>query len=73
MFCITGQFSILAYIWLVLVLVVISKDLIEIWEAVLTFLFFPLLVIIAYSADKLLSQPHTTSTFSTSWAQWSTW
>ena len=35
-----------------LVLVVISKDLIEIWEAMLTFLFFPLLVIIAYSADK---------------------
>ena len=30
----------------------ISKDLIEIWEAVLTFLFFPLLVIIAYSPDK---------------------
>ena len=51
-FCITALFSILAYIWLVLVLVVISKDLIEIWEAVLTFLFFPLLVTIAYSADK---------------------
>eukprot|EP00092_Neocalanus_flemingeri_P005435 GFUD01005858.1.p1 GENE.GFUD01005858.1~~GFUD01005858.1.p1 ORF type:complete len:850 (-),score=199.84 GFUD01005858.1:223-2772(-) len=51
-FCITALFSILAYVWLVLVLVVISKDLIEIWEAVLTFLFFPLLVIIAYAADK---------------------
>ena len=46
----SAAFNLLAYIWLVLVLVVISKDLIEIREAVLTFLFFPLLVIIAYSA-----------------------
>jgi hypothetical protein len=25
---------------------------VEIWEAVLTFLFFPILVIVAYAADK---------------------
>ena len=52
MFCITALFSILAYIWLLVVLVFISKDLIEIWEAVFTFLYFPILVIIAYAADK---------------------
>jgi len=51
-FCITALFSVLAYIWLLVVLVFISKDKIEIWEAVLTFLFFPILVIIAYAADK---------------------
>jgi len=51
-FCITALFSILAYIWLVVIIEFSSKDLIEIWEAVLTFLFFPLLVIIAYAADK---------------------
>jgi len=51
-FCITSIFSIFAYVWLVIVLTVSSKEQIEIWEAVLTFLFFPLLVIIAYSADK---------------------
>ena len=52
MFCITALFSILAYIWLVVIIEFSSKDVIEIWEAVLTFLFFPILVIIAYAADK---------------------
>ena len=52
MFCITALCSILAYIWLVVVIEFSSKDVIEIWEAVLTFLFFPMLVIIAYAADK---------------------
>ena len=28
------------------------QDKVEIWEAVLTLLFFPILVIIAYTADK---------------------
>ena len=51
-FCITALFSIFAYIWLLIVLVFISKDVVEIWEAVLTFLLFPILVIIAYAADK---------------------
>ena len=52
MFCITALFSILAYTWLLVVLVFVSKDLIEIWEAVFTFLFFPVLVMIAYATDK---------------------
>eukprot|EP00090_Calanus_glacialis_P017020 TRINITY_DN265_c0_g1_i1.p1 TRINITY_DN265_c0_g1~~TRINITY_DN265_c0_g1_i1.p1 ORF type:complete len:852 (+),score=219.25 TRINITY_DN265_c0_g1_i1:267-2822(+) len=51
-FCITALFSVLAYIWLLVVLVFISKDRIEIWEAVITFMFFPVLVVIAYCADK---------------------
>ena len=51
-FCITAATSILAYVWLVIVLVFISKDKVEVWEAVLTFLFFPLLVVIAYAGDK---------------------
>ena len=28
------------------------QDVIEVWEAALTFLFFPILVLIAYAADK---------------------
>ena len=52
MFCITATFSLFAYIWLVIVLVVSSPNKVEIWEAVLTFCFFPLLVIIAYVGDK---------------------
>jgi len=51
-FLITAVFSIFAYVWLVIILVFISKDKIEIWEAVVTFLFFPILVILAYAADK---------------------
>jgi len=51
-FCITALFSVLAYLWLLVVLVFVSKDKVDVWEAVLTFLFFPILVIIAYCADK---------------------
>ena len=52
MFCITASTSILAYIWLVIVLKVSSPGQIEVWEAVLTFLFFPILVCLAYAGDK---------------------
>ena len=52
MFCITATFSLFAYIWLVIVLVVSSPNKVDVWEAVLTFLFFPLLVCIAYAGDK---------------------
>ena len=51
-FCITAFTCVFAYVWLVIVLVFISKDKIEVWEAVLTFLFFPILVCVAYAGDK---------------------
>ncbi|XP_023323081.1 sodium/calcium exchanger 1 isoform X2 [Eurytemora carolleeae] len=51
-FCVTAVFSIFAYIWLLIVLVYVSENLIEVWEAALTFLFFPILVLVAYAADK---------------------
>jgi len=51
-FAVTASFSIFAYIWLLIVLKVISPNEIEIWEAVLTFMFFPILVLTAYAADK---------------------
>ena len=51
-FLTTAFFSVFAYIWLFLVISVISKEKIEIWEAVITFLWFPILVILAYIADK---------------------
>lgn len=51
-FAITSIFSLFAYIWLFLVLVVISPERVEVWEAVLTFLYFPVLLVIAYGADK---------------------
>jgi len=51
-FLITAFCSIFAYIWLIFVLVVITPERVDVWEAVVTFLFFPILVVIAYIADK---------------------
>lgn len=51
-YAVTATFSILAYVWLLLILMVISPDVCEIWEAVVTFLLFPLLLVLAFAADK---------------------
>jgi solute carrier family 8 (sodium/calcium exchanger) len=48
----TASFSIFAYLWLFFVLAIWTPDIVEIWEAVVTFSFFPLLVILAYVLDK---------------------
>lgn len=55
-FSITAFFSVFAYIWLLIILLAISPHVIEIWEAVITLLFFPLLVAISYGADKGVCQ-----------------
>merc|ERR1712110_95516 len=51
-FIITSFFSVFAYIWIVIVLVVSTPDKVDLWEAIVTFLFFPVLVVIAFFADK---------------------
>ncbi|KAL8582386.1 hypothetical protein ACOMHN_042024 [Nucella lapillus] len=51
-FIVTAISSVSAYVWLLIVLVVITPDYVDVWEAVITFLFFPLLVVIAYMTDK---------------------
>lgn len=51
-FAVTGFSCIFAYIWLTLVLLVITPNRVDIWEAVLTLLFFPLLIFVAYMADR---------------------
>mmetsp|Transcript_50674 Transcript_50674/g.147435 ORF Transcript_50674/g.147435 Transcript_50674/m.147435 type:complete len:815 (-) Transcript_50674:167-2611(-) len=51
-YCVTAFFSIFAYIWLLFILMVISPNIVEVWEGVLTFLFFPVLVTVAYLADR---------------------
>jgi len=51
-FVTTGIFSIFAYIWLYICLTVNSENEVDILEAVLTFGFFFLLLILAFSADK---------------------
>lgn len=51
-FLVTAAWSIFAYLWLYLIASVISPGAIELWEAVLTFLFFPMTVLSAYVADR---------------------
>lgn len=51
-FFITASWSIFAYLWLYFIISVSSAGAVELWEAILTLLFFPLTVITAYIADK---------------------
>eukprot|EP00051_Salpingoeca_urceolata_P000859 m.36678 g.36678 ORF g.36678 m.36678 type:complete len:806 (+) comp11041_c0_seq3:571-2988(+) len=48
----TAAFSVFAYIWLYLMVSQISPGRIEVWEAVVTILMFPLLLGIAFAADQ---------------------
>jgi len=51
-FGITAFFSVFAYVWLLIILKVSSPNVVSIWEAVLTFLMFPILVVLSYCGDK---------------------
>ncbi|VEL29392.1 unnamed protein product [Protopolystoma xenopodis] len=51
-FIMTSAFSIFAYIWMLLTLVLISPQVIELWEAVLTLAFFPIMVLCAFAQDN---------------------
>jgi len=53
-FFVTATWSVFAYVWLYLILAVISRGEVEVWEAFLTFLFFPMTVATAYIADRRL-------------------
>lgn len=53
-FFVTALWSVFAYVWLYVILAVTSKGVVEVWEAFLTFLFFPLTVMTAYIADRRL-------------------
>jgi len=50
-FYVTAAISLFAYLWLVLILVVVTPDVVDIWEAALTFAFLPVLLISAYQVD----------------------
>ncbi|KAM9431715.1 solute carrier family 8 member 4b isoform 2-T4 [Clarias gariepinus] len=53
-FFVTAAWSIFAYVWLYVILCVVSPSEVEVWEAVLTFLFFPVCVVQAWVADRRL-------------------
>ena len=52
-FIITACSSLFAYVWLWACLSFFSKDEIELWEAIVTLLFFFILVAMAFGADKI--------------------
>ncbi|BFZ12401.1 hypothetical protein BsWGS_15440 [Bradybaena similaris] len=51
-FVVTTAWSIFAYIWLFIILGVISKGVVEVWEAVVTCGFFPATVYTAFIAER---------------------
>nr|XP_026695085.1 sodium/calcium exchanger 3-like isoform X1 [Ciona intestinalis] len=51
-FILTSMWSLLAYVWLLCVMLWTSPNVVEPWEAWLTLIFFPLLVITAYAQDN---------------------
>lgn len=51
-FLLTSGWSLWAYIWMLLVVKVISPNVVEIWEAMITLAFFPLMAITAYGQDN---------------------
>merc|ERR1719183_774884 len=53
-FIITATWSVFAYVWLYCILAPISYGIVESWEGILTFLFFPATVYTAYVADRRL-------------------
>ena len=53
-FIVTATWSVFAYVWLYVILGVFSYGVVEVWEGVLTFLFFPATVYTAYVADRRL-------------------
>mmetsp|Transcript_3095 Transcript_3095/g.7170 ORF Transcript_3095/g.7170 Transcript_3095/m.7170 type:complete len:909 (+) Transcript_3095:39-2765(+) len=50
-FWVTAAFSIFAYLWLVVIVQVNSPDIVEVWEAVLTLAWLPLLITVSYLTD----------------------
>lgn len=50
-FAITAVFSVVSYLWLLIILVAWTPDIVTVEEGTITFLMFPLLVGLAYAAD----------------------
>ncbi|KAL3083184.1 hypothetical protein niasHS_010986 [Heterodera schachtii] len=55
-FFVTATWSVFAYIWMYMILAFFSPGVIEIWEGLVTFAFFPLTVLTAWVADIKLVQ-----------------
>ncbi|XP_068088368.1 sodium/calcium exchanger 1 isoform X2 [Hyperolius riggenbachi] len=53
-FFVTAAWSVFAYTWLYMILSVFSPGVVEVWESLLTFFFFPICVVFAWVADRRL-------------------
>lgn len=53
-FGVTAVCSVMSYLWLIVILRLHTENVVDLWEAIFTFLLFPILVIVAYMADKEL-------------------
>lgn len=51
-FFVTATWSVFAYIWLLIIVQFVTPGQVDVWEGVVTFLFFPLTVMTAYMADR---------------------
>eukprot|EP00918_Siedleckia_nematoides_P097649 GHVU01213916.1.p1 GENE.GHVU01213916.1~~GHVU01213916.1.p1 ORF type:complete len:844 (+),score=116.55 GHVU01213916.1:178-2709(+) len=51
-FAITASFCVFAYVWLIIILIGNTAGFVDSWEAVVTFIFFPILVITAFIMDR---------------------
>lgn len=51
-FAVTAVFSVVAYLWLLIIVVVVTPGEVEIWESVVTLVLFPALVLLAWLAEK---------------------
>ncbi|CAJ1365862.1 unnamed protein product [Effrenium voratum] len=51
-FAVTASFSVFAYLWLLIIVMLWTPNIITIEEAVIAFILFPVLVVIAFMADK---------------------
>ncbi|XP_078262387.1 sodium/calcium exchanger 3 isoform X2 [Rhinoraja longicauda] len=53
-FFVTAAWSIFAYIWLYMILAVFSPGVVQVWEGLVTLVFFPVCVLLAWIADRRL-------------------
>mmetsp|Transcript_15276 Transcript_15276/g.39374 ORF Transcript_15276/g.39374 Transcript_15276/m.39374 type:complete len:799 (+) Transcript_15276:114-2510(+) len=56
-YIVTASFSLFAYLWVIIILQGTSEGEVEVWEGVVTFLYFPLLIVIAYMVDRGYCRP----------------
>lgn len=54
-FFVTATWSVFAYVWLYVILAVTSPGVVDVWEGLLTFSFFPMTVLTAYIADRRIA------------------